>query len=363
MTNGESMKSNLAQYLASPTFSIRETLLRIDQNGQGIVFVVDDDHHLLTTISDGDVRRGMLKGVQLDDPLTVLIDTKQPSTDGPVRASLGTSDSDLLRTMNERGVRQIPILTADNRIVDVAFLSDLVGSFALPLRAVIMAGGYGTRLRPLTDNTPKPMLPVGDRPLLQRTIEQLKRVGISRFNVATHYKADIISGHFGDGQNFGVQIEYLQEDAPLGTAGALRELSGGDEPLLVMNGDILTQVNFRAMLEYHHANEAWLTVGVRQYEIQVPYGVVECEGSSVTRISEKPKMRFFVNAGIYILKPESRGYIPAERRFDMTDLIQGLLERGHPVVSFPIAEYWLDVGSPMDYEQAQRDVMDGRIPA
>jgi dTDP-glucose pyrophosphorylase/CBS domain-containing protein len=357
------MKAEVERHLVSLECSIRDALVRIDRNGQGIVFVADPERHLLGTISDGDVRRAMLRGVQLDDLVERLLDSDRSSAPKTISAPAGTSDADLLQKMNEHGVRQIPIVSADGQIIDLAFLSELVKNYELPLRAVIMAGGYGTRLRPLTDKIPKPMLPVGGRPLLQRTIEQLKEVGVRHINVATHYKADVIIAHFGDGHEFGVEIEYLREAAPLGTAGALLMVKACDDPLLIINGDILTQVNFRAMLEYHRAHKAWLTVGVRQYDVQVPYGVLECDGATVTRVSEKPKMTFFVNAGIYVVEPAVRSYIQDGCRFDMTDLIERLVADRCPVVGFPIAEYWLDVGSPMDYEQAQQDVMNGRIPS
>jgi NDP-sugar pyrophosphorylase family protein len=224
-----------------------------------------------------------------------------------------------------------------------------------------MAGGFGTRLRPLTEDTPKPMLLVGDRPMLERTIEQLKKAGIHRVDLTTHYKPEAISKHFGNGDEFGVTIRYVHEDQPLGTAGALGLLGDSQEPLLVINGDILTHVDFRAMLKHHREHKASLTVGVCRYDLQVPYGVIECHGPDILGISEKPKMPFLVNAGIYLLEPKVRKYIPAGKRFDMTDLIQSLIHADRKVVSFPIVEYWLDVGRPGDYARAQEDVRSGRI--
>ena len=357
------MKAQLDQYLVAPQCSIRDAMVCIDRNAGGIVFVVDKQRHLLGTVSDGDVRRAILRGIALEQPLQQLLDSEPRLNRMPIVASQGTPELDLLKMMNERSVRQVPIVAADGRVLDVAFLDDLVKNYELPLRAIIMAGGYGVRLRPLTNETPKPMLPVGGRPLLQQTIEQLKKSGIQRVDLSTHYKADVISNHFGDGHDFGLEIEYIHEDSPLGTAGALREVNGCEGPLLVMNGDILTQVNFRALLDYHREHKALLTVGVRQYQVQVPYGVVECEGSVITGISEKPKISLFVNAGIYLLDPRARNYIPSGQRFDMTDLIQRLIEEQCTVVSFPIVEYWLDIGSPLDYEQAQLDATSGRITA
>ena len=357
------MKTELSQYLVVPQCSIRDAMVSIDRNAGGIVFVVDAEQRLLGSVSDGDVRRAILGGATLDQTLQHLLDDASRANRLPIVASHGTPELDLLKIMNEYSVRQIPLVGADGRMLDVVFLEDLVKNYELPLRAIVMAGGYGVRLRPLTDQTPKPMLPVGGRPLLQHTIEQLKKSGIQRVDLSTHYKADVIANHFGDGHEFGLQIEYIHEDSPLGTAGAVRGVDSCDGPLLVINGDILTQVNFRALLDYHRDHKAFLTVGVRQYQVQVPYGVVECNGAEVTGISEKPKISFFVNAGIYLLDPRAKNYIPSGQRFDMTDLIQRLVEDQRPVVSFPIIEYWLDIGSPLDYEQAQLDATSGRISA
>jgi NDP-sugar pyrophosphorylase family protein len=258
-------------------------------------------------------------------------------------------------------VDHLPLVDDAGRVVDLLLRRDLVGRDGSDLAAVIMAGGYGTRLRPLTEDVPKPMLPVGDRPLMEMIIEQLRESGIRRVNVTTHYLADKIKEHFDDGRDFGVEIDYVDEDRPLGTAGALGLMEAPDQPLLVMNGDILTRINFQAMLSYHREHDADLTVGVRQYDLEVPYGVVECEGSRVRRLREKPRYNFLVNAGIYLLEPSVHCYIPNGQRFDMTDLIEKLLKDGRTVVSFPIVEYWLDIGEPVDYEQAQEDVKNGRV--
>jgi dTDP-glucose pyrophosphorylase/CBS domain-containing protein len=352
----------IESYLVKLETTIREAIACIDRNGKGIVLVVDGEHRFLGTVSDGDIRRAILKGINLDLPVqNMLEERKKTGAYSPVIASLGTSDADLLHLMNRMGVRQIPVLDPNGCVMDMAFLSDLVREYELPLTAVVMAGGFGTRLLPLTENTPKPMLLVGDRPMLERTIEQLKKAGIHRVDLTTHYKPEAISKHFGNGDQFGVTINYVHEDQPLGTAGALGLLGDSQEPLLVINGDILTQVDFRAMLRHHREHKASLTVGVCRYDLQVPYGVIECQGPDILGISEKPKMPFLVNAGIYLLEPNVREYIPAGKKFDMTDLIESLIHADRKVVSFPIVEYWLDVGRPGDYERAQEDVRSGRI--
>jgi dTDP-glucose pyrophosphorylase len=351
----------IESYLVKLETTLREVIACIDRNSKGIALVIDSEGQLLATISDGDIRRAILENVNLDDSVQSLLVKRNTTTAGhaPVTVLLGTSDADLLHVMNKAEIRQIPIVDAAGRVMDMAFLNDLVREYELPITAVVMAGGFGNRLRPLTDQTPKPMLPVGDRPILERTIEQLKNTGIRRVSLTTHYRAEAISDHFRDGKDFGVAIDYVHEDQPLGTAGAIRLLEQIDEPLLVINGDILTHVDFRAMLAYHQKHQACLTVGVRQYDLQVPYGVMECEGPNILGVSEKPRMQFLVNAGIYLMEPCARNYIPGDRKFDMTDLIQSLIREQRTVVSFPILEYWLDIGQHADYEKANSDFKSG----
>jgi NDP-sugar pyrophosphorylase family protein len=258
--------------------------------------------------------------------------------------------------MNERGIRQIPLLDEGGHVVDIVLMQDLVKSYELPLKAVIMAGGFGKRLLPLTEEVPKPMLPVGDKPILELIVNQLQNSGIRKVQMTTHYKPEVIKQHFGAGEKFGLEIQYVNEDQPLGTAGALGSLEKSDEPMLVLNGDILTQVDFRAMLAFHRENQAELTVAVRKYDFQVPYGVIQCDGAHVMGVDEKPTYNFFVNAGIYLLEPSAHRSIPLAQRFDMTDLIEKLTAEERRVVAFPVVEYWMDIGRQNDYVQAQQDI-------
>lgn len=343
------MRINLTGISVRPDQTLREALLVIDKNAKGIALVVDSDGHLLGTISDGDVRRAMLAAMDLDTLASVLlarkIDSQYPK---PVTAQIGTGREELLMLMRQYALRQIPILDDDGRVVDLVVLDDLVTLNELSLQAVIMAGGLGTRLRPLTEDLPKPMLLIGGKPLMERIIEQLRQVGIRRVNVTTHYMPEKIVEYFGDGRAFGVELNYVNEDRPLGTGGALGLMPVPPETMLVMNGDILTQVNFRAMLEFHQQQKADLTVAVRRYEMQVPYGVIECEGVLVRRLQEKPKVGFLVNAGIYLLEPSVYQLIPQNASFNVTDLIQWLVDAGRTVVSFPVHEYWIDIGQHSD---------------
>jgi len=341
-----------------PTSTIRETVACIDLNQKGIALVLDEAGGLVNTVTDGDVRRALLAGDDLDSLVSVLLARKAAlrKYPVPVTAPLGSDRVELLTLMHDRDVRQVPLVDANGRVAELVTLEELMPTVALPLDAVIMAGGRGTRLQPLTEDLPKPMLPVGDRPLMEHIVDQLRQAGIRRVSVATHYKAEKIREHFGDGRAFGVELGYLNEDRPLGTAGSLSMLAESDQPLLVINGDILTQIDFRAMLAYHREHAADLTIAVRKYEMQVPYGVIEIDGSMVSRVTEKPQLRFFVNAGIYLLEPGLHRWIPANETFNMTDLVQRLIEAGRPVASFPVHEYWLDIGQHQDYLQAQQDI-------
>lgn len=225
----------------------------------------------------------------------------------------------------------------------------------LPLRTLIMAGGYGMRLRPLTEETPKPMLPVNGRPLLEWVITHLRQAGLHTFTIATHYRPQAILDYFGDGQALNVVLDYLYEERPLGTGGALGLLSRPGETLLVINSDILTTINIRAMYVQHRQQQAAMTIATRQLTLDLPYGVVEAQDNRVQAVHEKPQINVMINAGIYLIEPAAYDYLPAGQRFDMVDLVQWLIDAGEPVAQFPFQDYWLDVGQPAEYAQAQQD--------
>ena len=348
--------------LVSAQTSIRGTMAVIDQHGKGIALVVDERQRLLATITDGDIRRAILAGVDLAQPVMCLKQGQQNVPAGPpITAPLGTSETEILALMQAHVIRQVPILDEEGRVCELAVVDDLLEDIELPVTGVIMAGGYGKRLMPLTETVPKPMLPVNGRPLLEHMLDKLQRAGIRSVNLATHYLSDSIVDHFHDGSEFGVRLNYFPEAEPLGTAGALAKMSSGTDPLLVINGDILTGVDIRAMLQYHREHDAQLTVGVRQYDIEVPFGVVETDGVRVTRIAEKPVLRHFINAGIYFVNPAMCRLVPKNRYFDMPDLIEAVIASGHTVISFPVREYWLDVGQLEQYQKAEADVAKGMV--
>ena len=350
------MEQRLKDAVVAPGTPLTEALKRLDANGMGVLLLANADRRLIGIITDGDVRRHILSGASLT------VSCESIASRHPRVANRGMTTPELLDLMggsNDDTVDHLPVLTDDGIVVGLVLRRDLVAADDT-FTAVIMAGGYGKRLMPLTTDTPKPLLPVGDRPLMERTIERMRRAGIRRVNVATHYLSDKITNHFGDGREFGVEMHYVTEDRPLGTAGALRLMEPPTGPLLVVNGDILTGVNYQDMLAYHRENGAIATVGVRKYDVEVPYGVIDCSGVAVSALREKPVQQFMVNAGMYLLDPAAVAYIPEGERFDMTDLIQRLLAEGRKVVAFPVVEYWLDIGKPADYERAQKDVLQVR---
>ena len=358
----ESCMPDLEDLFVDASSTVRDAIGCIDRNAEGIALVVDAERRLIGTLTDGDVRRALLSGLSLASPVMVVLANKPDSAPRqPTTAPVGTPPSELLDLMHRHDVRHVPLVDAAGRVVGIELLKDLVREYQLPLRALVMAGGYGRRLRPLTDDRPKAMLPIGGRPLLEIIVRRLQQAGIHRVHVATHYKAEVIHQHFGDGQRFDLDIHYVNEDRPLGTAGALGLLEQTDEPLLVINGDILTDVNVSAMLEFHRANRADLTVAVSPFEIEVPYGVVKTEGVLVTGVDEKPTIRSFINAGVYLLNADVCQLVPGDGPYDMPDLIGRCLEQRRRVVSFPLREYWQDIGRRDDYSKVLRDAQEGKV--
>ena len=352
---------DLNTVLVEPDRSIREVMEGIGK-ALGLALVVDEDRRLLGTVTDGDIRRAILAGVDLDQPVQVLLEEQRRPHQHtePLTAPVGTPVGRLLQIMAETTLRHIPLVNDAGQVEDVAVLNELVTEYELPLSAVVMAGGQGNRLRPLTEDVPKPMLPLGDRPLLAHLVDQLSATGIRRLNITTHYKGHLIEEHFGDGSEFGIKIGYINEQKPLGTAGSLSLLEPSDDPLLVINGDIVSQVDARAMLDFHLEHRADMTVAVRQQEFPIPYGVVEIDGVEITAISEKPTLHHLINAGIYLLGPQACARVPAGRHYDMTDLIHDLVTDGSKVVGFPIQGSWTDIGRQEDYERAQIEIDEER---
>ena len=345
---------DLQVYANSP---IRDVVAAIDRSRRlGLALVVEDGGRFINTLTDGDVRRGILGGLTMEMAAYRLLEIKLRTPHPlPVVASHLSSRSERELLMRANAIRQLPILDDNGKVHTIESLEELLGSSLLPLNAVVMAGGFGKRLQPLTDTTPKPMLPVGGKPVMELLIEKLQRSGIRDLHVTTHYRSEQIVAHFGDGSEFGVNINYLNEDNPLGTAGALSMMAKPTIDVLVVNADIVTQVNFVAMFDYHHSHRSAMTLGVRAYEHVVPYGVVDIEESRVCGIVEKPLHRWFVNAGMYILSPNVFEHLTPGERLDMPDLITRVLNAGQIVTSFPISEQWIDIGQHHEYARANQE--------
>jgi dTDP-glucose pyrophosphorylase/CBS domain-containing protein len=336
---------------------LEDIVAAIDRAALGLALIVDPVGRLKRTVTDGDIRRAMIAHLPFQSPVGAL---PQPAG-GPVTALAGTVKSELLRLMQQTKLRHVPLVNSLGRVVDLVLLSDLAAEAEPPFQAVVMAGGQGTRLRPLTESTPKPMLPVGDKPIIEHIIQQMQSSGIRRIDISTHYLAEQIKQHLRTGEDYGVEIHYIDEAEPLGTAGALSLLGRPAKTTLVMNGDILTRIDFRAMYDFHRDHNAEITVSLCPLRTKVPFGVLQCRGEYVTEIREKPTYIHMVNAGIYLLEGTVFDLIPKGRRFDMPSLIDAALAEGRQVAAFPIREYWLDIGQHADYLQAQEDARIGKL--
>lgn len=341
--------------IVDPSTPIVVAMAQLDKAGTGALLLCNRNQELIGLLTDGDIRRAILQSLPMDGPCLNIASRTPVTVPAPI------THAEALRLMNTHDINHLPVIDTAGRVQQFLLRKDLVTDADLGISAVIMAGGRGTRLRPLTDSIPKPMLPVGDRPLLELTIKQLRKCGIRDVNLTTHYLPEMITDHFGDGSEFGVDISYCLEDNPLGTAGGVQLVKNRNNTLLVMNGDILTDLPLQEFVAYHHDNGADMTVGLRKYELKVPYGVVKSDGVKITGLQEKPVLDFFINAGTYLVSPVAREFIPEGRKFDMTDLIQALIDAGRTVIGFPIREYWLDIGRLEDYQQAQEDVRCGKI--
>jgi dTDP-glucose pyrophosphorylase len=330
------------------SMSVADVIKKIDESSLQIALVIDNSFKLLGTVTDGDIRRAILKGIQLGDKVESIMNST------PITVLEGLSRDQILEKMKELQIRHIPVINKSGEVLHLEILENLLKAQVKKNWIVLMAGGLGSRLGTLTENTPKPLLTVGDKPILETIISKLKSYGFERFYISVNYKAEMIRDYFGDGSKWNVQIRYLQEEKRLGTAGGLSLLpEKPEESVLVMNADLLTTLNFEQLLEFHKKQDVNATMCLRDYNFEVPYGVVKIDNHQVASLEEKPVLKFFVNAGIYVLEPEVLSLIPHNDYFDMTDLFEEILKHGYKTAAFPIREYWLDVGRINDLETAQ----------
>ncbi len=342
--------NNIASISVAPRSLASEVLKVIDQGGVQLALVLDSNKRLLGTLTDGDIRRGLLYGQGLDSPAEKLMNRN-------FRFIRNFEDQSLaLEIMRRDLLHQMPVLDKQGRVLEILLLEDLLAPSHLPYAVVVMAGGKGTRLRPQTEKCPKPMLPVGEKPILEIVLEQCISSGFKRFFLSVNYLKEQIFKHFESGEQWGVSIDYLEEDKPLGTAGSLQLLPDClTEPFLVLNGDVLTRFNPRQLISFHIEHQAKATVCVREHEISVPFGVVQTKGVEMAGFEEKPTYRHLVNAGVYVIDPELLPLLPHHQATDMPSLLMKALEVGMKVVVCPIHEYWIDVGRQETLSQAHRE--------
>lgn len=329
--------------------SLHEAIARLDQAALQILLVTDESNRLLGTVTDGDLRRAILRGDGLDRPVSVAMNSN------PTAAQSSWSHARLLATMEERKLLQLPVLDEQGVLVDLVTLQGLLSRPRQTNKVFLMAGGFGTRLRPLTENCPKPMLKVGTKPILEQIISLFVESGYHQFFVSTHFMPEMIKDYFGDGSHLGASIEYVYENEPLGTAGALGLLPKSEfqESFFMMNGDILTDLDPVSLMATHERLSSQITVCLRDFETQIPYGVINTENEYVSQIEEKPIHRVSVNAGIYVVSPDVLDSVDRGQRLDMPDLISSQTDSGKQVGVYHVNGTWLDIGRLDDFERAQ----------
>ncbi|MCI1965844.1 MAG: nucleotidyltransferase family protein [Oscillospiraceae bacterium] len=336
--------------LILPNLKIREAIEIIDRNSQQIAVVADENDKLLGTVTDGDIRRGILKGISMDRSVSLIMNSH------PIQIPKLTDRTSILNLLRVNKVRHLPVVDEEGRVVGIERLDELLTQSHRENWVVIMAGGLGKRLGALTDHCPKPMLKIGEKPVLETILQQFIRQGFSHFCFSVNYKAEQIKEYFGDGSAWGVEIHYIKEEKRMGTAGSLSLFPFETHvPMIVMNGDILTKLSFEQLLNFHLKHQAEATIAVTTYDYQVPYGVIKANRDRLIGFEEKPVYASFINAGIYVLNPEALCYIPENSCFEMNSLFEIMLQHDDPVCLFPIREYWIDIGRVGDFYQAGKD--------
>ncbi|MBW2030714.1 MAG: nucleotidyltransferase family protein [Deltaproteobacteria bacterium] len=342
----------LEKLMLTADSTIKDAIETLTHHEVGMILVVDDEQRLIGVVVDSDIRRGFLEGCNMNSSLADVMN------ESPYTLPAKVSNEELKKEFKRYPRSCIPLVDEEGRVCDLALLSD---HFAVDGRkdnfVVLMAGGFGKRLQPLTDNLPKPMVKVGGKPILELLVRHLSRQGFWRFIMVINHFGDQIRTYFGNGHRWNVDIEYVEEGKMMGTAGGLslieKEL---EEPFIVMNADLLTNVDCQSLIDFHVMEKGKATVCVREYNIQIPFGVVQVEEGRLVSMDEKPLQRFFVNAGIYVFEPDVLKLVKEYEAADMPDVLQRVNTR-YPgaIACFPITEYWLDIGRIDDYEKAQKE--------
>ncbi len=339
---------SLSAIVVTDSESIGAVIRRINWANMEIILVVGDDGTLMGTVTDGDIRRGILSGVSLEGPVSIVMNASPVSVDSEMPRD------EMLQLMREHSIRHLPVLDSGRRPIRLERMEKLIDGYAG--QAVVMAGGRGTRLKPFTNHTPKPLVSVGGRPILDHTLSGLRNSGIEHVVISLNHLGEQIRRHIGTGRRRDLNVDYVTETRRLGTAGALALLDTRPEkPFVVMNGDLMTGLNYSRLLEFQGEGNFDMVLCVRQHAIQIPYGVVEIEDGAFQSLREKPNVESFINAGIYVIKPDCIDLVPEGKYFDMTDLIDAVCASGGKVGVFPVIEYWRDIGRPEDLEAAHQE--------
>lgn len=338
------------QHLINRNENIRTALTKLNTLGSdAILFVVDEQERLVGSLTDGDVRRGFIKELDFNSPLTDFI---QPS---PVFIEKDKYCVQDFHGYKDRNYKVIPILNKEHQIIDI--LNFRIQRSLLPVDALIMAGGEGRRLRPLTDKTPKPLLKVGQKPIIEHNIERLRLYGVQNIYISVKYLGEQLVDYFGDGSAFGVNLRYIWEEEPLGTIGAVALIEQlPHDTLLVMNSDLLTNIDFEDFYLTHLEKESDMTVAAVPYQVKVPYAVLETQDHTVLSFVEKPTYTYYSNGGIYLIEKELVNWVPRNSHYNATDLMQEVIRKSKRLTNYPLLGYWLDIGRHEDFEKAQADI-------
>jgi dTDP-glucose pyrophosphorylase len=327
----------------------------LHSGGLRVALVVDERGKLLGTITDGDIRRALINHLDMGCPVLKVMNSN------PLSALSTDSEAAILENMKSKDILHMPIVDQNGILVGLKTLQNLTFNQKLDNAVFIMAGGFGTRLQPLTNETPKPLLNIGSRPILETILRRFINAGFYNFYISTHYKAEKVISYFGDGSSYGVNIQYINEDTPLGTAGAIGLLPKDipSKPIIMMNGDVLTKVNFSDLLNFHYEHDGIATMCIREYDVQIPFGVVNIENHKIKNIIEKPLKKFFINTGIYVFNPSLIDNVNPNVHIDMPELLEKQIEEGKSINVFPIHEYWQDIGHIEEYENANEEFING----
>ena len=337
------------KYTIHPERTLTDAIKKITLNKKQFVLIVDRNNCLLGILTDGDIRRGILKGFSLNDTVNKIMNAN------PITASTRESSRQIIDKMMIKNVQQCPIIDKKNKLKDIKFLDKSLTSFSLDNFVVIMAGGMGKRLSPYTKERPKPLMNIAGKPILERIIINLAKHGFKEIFLAVYYKSEMLEEFFGDGSSYGVKLNYIKEKSPLGTAGSISLLPNKPKkPFLVMNSDIVTDVNYFGLLDFHKKNKSIVTMCLKDFSVEVPYGVVQTNNNKILKIKEKPILTYKVNAGIYVLSPKATNYIPSNEYFDMTELFEILIKNKHKTSAFPIFENWADIANIEDLRKIDK---------